>query len=73
MKKRPLLICTDPGIDDFIALCYLLQRPEFDIVGMPSFFLVRGTGCPPPGTPPPLWSAKRRERSLVCTAKPAAR
>lgn len=34
MKKRPLLICTDPGIDDFIALCYLLQRPEFEIVGM---------------------------------------
>ena len=32
MNKRPLVICTDPGIDDFIALCMLLNRPEFDIL-----------------------------------------
>ena len=34
MNKRPLIICTDPGIDDFIALCMLLNRPEFDILGI---------------------------------------
>ena len=34
MKKRPLLICTDPGIDDFIALSMVLARPEFDVLGM---------------------------------------
>ena len=34
MEKRPLLICTDPGIDDFIALSMLLARPEFDVLGM---------------------------------------
>jgi inosine-uridine nucleoside N-ribohydrolase len=34
MNKRPLVICTDPGIDDFIALCMLLNRPEFDILGI---------------------------------------
>ena len=26
MNKRPLVICTDPGIDDFIALCMPEQR-----------------------------------------------
>ena len=34
MEKRPLIICTDPGIDDFIALSMLLHRPEFDILGI---------------------------------------
>ena len=34
MKKRPLVICTDPGIDDFIALSMVLSRPEFDVLGM---------------------------------------
>ena len=34
MEKRPLLICTDPGIDDFIALSMVLSRPEFDVLGM---------------------------------------
>ena len=34
MEKRPLLICTDPGIDDFIALSMALARPEFDVLGM---------------------------------------
>lgn len=34
MEKRPLLICTDPGIDDFIALSMVLARPEFDVLGM---------------------------------------
>ncbi|MFQ8765226.1 MAG: nucleoside hydrolase [Oscillospiraceae bacterium] len=32
--KRPLVICTDPGIDDFIALSMVLSRPEFDVLGM---------------------------------------
>lgn len=26
MEKRPLLLCTDPGIDDFIALSMVLAR-----------------------------------------------
>ena len=34
MKKRPVIICTDPGIDDFIALAILLQQPQLDIRGM---------------------------------------
>ena len=34
MEKRPLIICTDPGIDDFIALSMVLGRPEFDVLGM---------------------------------------
>ena len=34
MEKRPLLLCTDPGIDDFIALSMILARPEFDVLGM---------------------------------------
>ena len=34
MEKRPLLLCTDPGIDDFIALSMVLARPEFDVLGM---------------------------------------
>ena len=34
MEKRPLVICTDPGIDDFIALSMVLSKPEFDVLGM---------------------------------------
>lgn len=34
MEKRPVIVCTDPGIDDFIALCLLLERPEFDVLGL---------------------------------------
>ena len=34
MEKRPLIICTDPGIDDFVALSMVLQRPEFDLLGI---------------------------------------
>ena len=34
MEKRPLIICTDPGIDDFIALSMVLSKPEFDVLGM---------------------------------------
>ena len=34
MEKRPLVICTDPGIDDFIALSMVLSNPEFDVLGM---------------------------------------
>lgn len=34
MKKRPVVVCTDPGIDDFIALCMLLDRPELDVLGI---------------------------------------
>ena len=34
MGKRPLVICTDPGIDDFIALSMVLSKPEFDVLGM---------------------------------------
>lgn len=34
MEKRPVVICTDPGIDDFIALCMMLARPELDVLGM---------------------------------------
>ena len=34
MEKRPLIVCTDPGIDDFIALSMVLSRPEFDVLGM---------------------------------------
>ena len=26
MGKRPLVICTDPGIDDFIALSMVLSK-----------------------------------------------
>ena len=38
MEKRPLVICTDPGIDDFIALSMVLSRPEFDVLGMVAIF-----------------------------------
>ncbi len=34
MEKRPLIICTDPGIDDFVALSMLLHRPDFEILGI---------------------------------------
>ena len=34
MEIRPLFLCTDPGIDDFIALSMVLARPEFDVLGM---------------------------------------
>lgn len=34
MKKRPVIICTDPGIDDFIAMLMLLHEPALDIRGM---------------------------------------
>ena len=34
MNKRPVIICTDPGIDDFIALTILLRQPQLDIRGM---------------------------------------
>lgn len=34
MKKRPLLICTDPGIDDVLALCALFGREEFEFAGI---------------------------------------
>lgn len=34
MEKRPVVICTDPGIDDFIALCLMLAHPEFDVLGI---------------------------------------
>lgn len=34
MKQRPVIICTDPGIDDFIAMAILLQQPQLDIRGL---------------------------------------
>ncbi len=34
MEKRPVIICTDPGIDDFIAMVILLQQPQLDIRGL---------------------------------------
>lgn len=34
MNKRPVVVCADPGIDDFIALNLLLDRPELDILGI---------------------------------------
>ena len=34
MDKRPLILCTDPGIDDFVALSMVLVKPQFDVLGM---------------------------------------
>lgn len=34
MNQRPVIICTDPGIDDFIAISVLLQQPQLDIRGL---------------------------------------
>ena len=34
MDKRPLILCTDPGIDDFVALSMVLAKPQFDVLGM---------------------------------------
>ena len=34
MDKRPLILCTYPGIDDFVALSMVLAQPEFDVLGM---------------------------------------
>lgn len=34
MNKRPVIVCTDPGIDDFIALCMLMHREELDLLGL---------------------------------------
>lgn len=31
MKKRPIIIDTDPGIDDAAALCIALRHPELDV------------------------------------------
>lgn len=31
---RPVLVCTDPGIDDFIALTMLLTDPSFAVCGI---------------------------------------
>lgn len=36
METRPLLIFTDPGIDDFIALSMLLRDPAFEVCGIVS-------------------------------------
>lgn len=36
MAVRPLLIFTDPGIDDFIALSMLLRDPAFEVCGIVS-------------------------------------
>jgi inosine-uridine nucleoside N-ribohydrolase len=35
---RKILIDTDPGIDDAMAIFYALESPEFDVVGMTSVF-----------------------------------
>lgn len=70
MKKRPVIICTDPGIDDFIAMLILLQQKTLDIrsmialsgnVGLPitvNNTLLAGELCGRPDVPVLSGSAK---------------
>jgi inosine-uridine nucleoside N-ribohydrolase len=37
-KPRKILIDTDPGIDDAMAIFYALESPELDVVGITSVF-----------------------------------
>ena len=34
MSRRPILVDCDPGIDDALALAYLLAEPAVEIVGV---------------------------------------
>ena len=34
MARFPIIIGTDPGIDDAVALLMVLASPEFDILGI---------------------------------------
>ena len=34
MKRRPLIIDTDPGVDDAIAILLALASPELDLLGI---------------------------------------
>jgi inosine-uridine nucleoside N-ribohydrolase len=36
--KRKILIDTDPGIDDAMAIFYALESPELDVIGLTSVF-----------------------------------
>ena len=38
MTARKILIDTDPGIDDAMAIFYSLASPEFDVVGLTTIF-----------------------------------
>ena len=35
---RKLIIDTDPGIDDAMAIFYALASPEFDVIGLTTVF-----------------------------------
>lgn len=34
MQQVPLVIDTDPGVDDFLAITFALRSPEFEVVGL---------------------------------------
>ena len=36
--KIPIIIDTDPGIDDAMAIFYALASPELDVVGLTTVF-----------------------------------
>ena len=38
MTVRKILIDTDPGVDDAMAIFYALESPEFDVVGLTTIF-----------------------------------
>jgi inosine-uridine nucleoside N-ribohydrolase len=38
MSRRKILIDTDPGIDDAMAIFYALESPELDVVGVTTVF-----------------------------------
>jgi inosine-uridine nucleoside N-ribohydrolase len=38
MSARPIIIDTDPGIDDAMAIFYALESPELDVVGLTTIF-----------------------------------
>ncbi len=37
-EKRKIIIDTDPGIDDAIALCYALAHPRLEVIALTSIF-----------------------------------
>lgn len=38
LSRMPVFVDTDPGCDDALAIAWLLQRPEIEVVGLSSVF-----------------------------------
>ena len=65
-SPRKILIDTDPGIDDAMAIFYALAAPELDVVGLTTMFgnvdttCARGTRCSSSRSPSARTSRSRR-------------